>query len=142
MKQKAESGATGSTWKKSPTALIERFTRIVGALPSVEIRKMFGYPAGFVNGYNFAGLFEDSMVIRLSPEDMAAFMQLPGASPFEPMPGRKMGGYASVPSAMLDAESDLLTWLERAVEFAHARPPKPVKQPAKKATKSSKPERA
>ena len=37
-----------------------------------EQRKMFGMPAGFINGNMFMGVFADGLVFRLSPADLAA----------------------------------------------------------------------
>src|SRR3989442_2029665 len=81
-------------WRRAPDALIQQFGRAVEGLPGVESRKMFGYPAVFVNGNMFAGLFHDSMILRLNAEDRDTF---PGAAPFEPMPGRPMREYVVAP---------------------------------------------
>jgi hypothetical protein len=43
-------------WQKSPAALIARFDELLPKDPRVARRKMFGYPAAFVNGRMFAGL--------------------------------------------------------------------------------------
>ncbi len=40
----------GANWEKAPADLAERFTATVSAMPGAQVRKMFGYPAGFVNG--------------------------------------------------------------------------------------------
>src|SRR2546425_3427341 len=93
---------------------------------------MFGSPAVFVNGNMFAGLFQDSMILRLNAEDRATF---PGATPFEPMPGRPMREYVVAPGSVADSTMQLRTWLERARHFAAALPPK---QTARKATKARK----
>ena len=47
----------GPNWEKSPADLAERFTATVSAMPGATVRKMFGYPAGFVNGQLFTGTF-------------------------------------------------------------------------------------
>lgn len=51
--------------RKSSPALIERFDRSLPRDDAVQRRRMFGYPAGFVNGNMFAGLFEESVVVRV-----------------------------------------------------------------------------
>jgi hypothetical protein len=43
------------SWRKSPDALVEKFSQIVPPDPRVERRKMFGYPAAFVGGNMFIG---------------------------------------------------------------------------------------
>jgi TfoX/Sxy family transcriptional regulator of competence genes len=112
------------TWKPAPPEMISLFARAIQAVPQAEPRKMFGYPAAFANGYMFAGLHQDSFVLKLSTADFAAFLQLPGARPFEPMPGRTMTGFVSVPPALFDTPT-LTGWLLRAHSFALALPPKP-----------------
>ena len=119
-------------WRPAPTALIEQFGRAVEDLRAVEARKMFGYPAVFLNGNMFAGLFQDSVVLRLSAEDRGT---LPGATPFEPMPGRPMREYVVAPASVVDSPKQFRTWLERARSFAASLPPK---ETAKKATKARK----
>ena len=37
-------------WGKSPQQLVEAFAAAVADLPGAEPRKMFGFPAAFVNG--------------------------------------------------------------------------------------------
>jgi hypothetical protein len=56
------------TLQKSPQELIDLFASVVPG-PPVTQRNVFGYPAGFVNGNMFMGLFEDEMILRL-PEDL------------------------------------------------------------------------
>ena len=108
----------------SPAELVALFDRVAPADPDVTRRKMFGWPSAFVASRMFAGLHKDSIVVRLSPADLATFLALPGARPFEPMPGRPMTGYALVPATMLADEPELRTWLERALLFTRSLPPK------------------
>lgn len=44
-------------WKPAPQKSIEAFEASLCFIPDITQRKMFGYPAAFVNGYLFAGLF-------------------------------------------------------------------------------------
>src|SRR6185312_16172152 len=50
----------GPNWEKAPAELADRFTATVSAMPGAQVRKMFGYPAGFVNGQMFIGIFASS----------------------------------------------------------------------------------
>ena len=109
---------------KSPAALIERFDAVAARHPQAERRKMFGYPALFVGGNMATGLYEDKWVVRLFDEDLATLLELPGAAPFSPMPGRSMKGWASLPAAMVDDDAALEPWLERSLAFAGSLPSK------------------
>ncbi len=97
---------------------------------------MFGYPAGFVNGNMFAGLHQENMVVRLDDAAREELFAHDGAAPFEPMPGRPMTGYATLPVAMLQDPHATQHWLRRAFEHALAMPPK-VKKKAKAAAKKA-----
>ena len=76
-------------WTKAPEALVALFERSTATIPDVEGRKMFGYPAAFIRGQMFSGLFQSSMILRLSPDDRAQFLEEFGATAFEPMPGHR-----------------------------------------------------
>ena len=106
----------------------------MAVLPQAEKRKMFGCPAAFANGYMFAGLHQDSFVLKLPAADYAAFLKVEGAKPFEPMPGRVMSGFVVVPPEMLNSD-ELKPWLEKAFSFTMSLPPKTPKAEAKRQTK-------
>ncbi|HEY8695764.1 MAG TPA: TfoX/Sxy family protein [Chloroflexota bacterium] len=119
-------------WTKSPPELVALFDEVAPTAPAVERRKMFGYPAAFVNGNMFAGLHGANMVLRLPEAPLREFLALDGAKPFEPMPGRAMKGYAVAPPALLANKPALSGWLERSFEGAAAMPPKEKKPKAAK----------
>jgi TfoX/Sxy family transcriptional regulator of competence genes len=110
-------------WGKSPQQLVEAFAAAVADLPGAEPRKMFGFPAAFVNGNLFTGLFEDRWFVRLADEDRVA-LQVEGGAPFEPMPGRAMKAYVELPPEVLADPSARDGWLRRSLDHAAALPPK------------------
>jgi TfoX/Sxy family transcriptional regulator of competence genes len=112
-------------WSKSPDELIETFGRAVERLPGVVSRKMFGYPAAFLNGNLFTGLFADRWFVRLSEED-GRQLSAAGGTTFEPMPGRPMRGYLELPRDILADEARRDDWLVRSMRFAEGLPPKPA----------------
>jgi len=114
---------TKSTWTPSPEPLVQSFARATGSMAGTEQRKMFGYPAVFVNGNMFAGLFRDSLVLRLGEADRQAFLELPGATPFKPM-GRRMKEWVVAPAAMVKSPARLGAWLDKALAHGRSRPPK------------------
>jgi Regulator of competence-specific genes len=114
-------------WKKAPESLVALFDEVAPHDAPVERRKMFGYPAVFVRGNMFAGLHEDRLVMRLPEAERAEFMALPGAVPFEPMPGRPMKEYVVAPAALLGDPDALRGWLDRSLRYAVTLPPKPGK---------------
>ncbi len=109
---------------KSPPELVERFDAAAERHPDAQRRKMFGYPALFAGGNLATGLFADSWMIRLAKGDLEALMALPGAGPFQPMPGRTMTGYGTLPPAVVEDDAELDRWVGRALAFAGSLPKK------------------
>ena len=116
-------------FEKSPAALVERFVVIADELPDVERRQMFGYPCVFVGGNMITGLHERAWFVRLTTEDAVA-LQAIGGGPFEPMPGRPMRGYTTMPAEVVDDDEAVRRWVGRAIEYGRSLPPK-AKKPAK-----------
>ena len=117
------------------TDLAELFHSAIKSLPEAQVRKTFGYPASYVNGHMFAGLFQDYMFVRLSAENLATFLGIEGARPFAPIAGRPMQGYAVVPGSILHNDKELTAWLGKAFTNAQSLPPKQPKPRAKKTKK-------
>lgn len=113
----------GPAWGKSPPDLVAAFAAAVADLPGAEPRKMFGFPAAFVNGNLFTGLFEDRWFVRL-PEAQRAELAGAGAAPFEPMPGRPMREYVELPASVLANVDARDGWLRRSLDHVASLPPK------------------
>ena len=111
-------------WERSPAELTERFAAITDRHPEIARRKMFGEIAGFVNGNLVTGLHAGRWFVRLTGDAKAEAMALPGARPFEPMPGRPMGDYVVLPAAILADDAALATWLKRAIAVGRTLKPK------------------
>ena len=108
----------------SPPGLITRFDETAARFPDAERRKMFGYPALFVGGNLVSGLFAQHWMIRLPDDDRAELLALPGAAPFEPMAGRSMKGYATLPPDVVADDAALDGWIRRAIAFGRTLPAK------------------
>jgi TfoX/Sxy family transcriptional regulator of competence genes len=109
---------------KAPAELVERFATVMAGFPAVTTRKMFGYPAAFVNGNLATGLHEARWMVRLAEADAAELLAVPGAGPFEPMPGRPMRGYVVLPPSVLEDDAALRAWVERAIAHTVSLPAK------------------
>ena len=115
-------------FEKAPTELVEF---IADKMKNVdcECRLMFGYPSYFINGNMFAGLFGLNLLLRLSESDMAEVTERePSIKPFEPMPGRTMKGYVSIPKAVYINQKEFDLLLEKSVTYASSLPPKAKKK--------------
>lgn len=100
--------------------------------PGVELRKMFGCPAGFVNGNMFCGAHEGNIVVRLDEDDRASLLEQPGFRPFIPLPGRAMNEYVCLPPDRLTDVEYLERWMNKALDYAATLPPKKAKKRASK----------
>ena len=115
------------SFDKSPADLAERFRSFVATRDDLEPRQMFGYPSAFVGGNLTTGLYQASWFVRLPADDEAELRGLGGGS-FEPMAGRPMRGYVTMPEAILDDPAALSGWVDRAVTFVRTLPDKSTKR--------------
>ncbi|MBL4683192.1 MAG: TfoX/Sxy family protein [Nannocystaceae bacterium] len=85
--------------------------------------KMFGGVAAVVNGHLAAGLWADTVVVRLSPDQWARLARK-GGQPFVPMGRSVMKDMILLPSGTLENRTVTHRWLEHAIEFTAGLPPK------------------
>jgi hypothetical protein len=113
-------------FEKSSPELVARFAAALNrnAAPDVTPRQMFGYPCAWIGGNMLTGLFAEEWWVRVSEPDRDALLALPGAHPFEPMPGRKMGRYVVLPADVAADDAAVDAWLARAIDFTRSLPPK------------------
>ncbi len=112
------------TLEQSPPELIARFDAVAARFPDAHRRKMFGYPALFTGGNLVTGLFADHWMIRLPDADRTELLEIPGATPFEPMAGKPMRGYAVLPPEVVADDVALDGWLRRAIAYVQTLPAK------------------
>ena len=110
-------------WRKSSAELVERFHETVVGIEGVEVRKMFGFPAGFIGGNMAFGLHQESFIVRL-PDDQRTGRLEAGWTQFEPMPGRPMREYVALPPEIVDDPDQAHMWAERAAAYVRTLPPK------------------
>jgi TfoX/Sxy family transcriptional regulator of competence genes len=122
------------TWRKPDAGLVELLDATIAGLEfdaPVDYRPMFGCPAYFTGGNMFAGVWQDSVMLRL-PEDQRERARAAGATAFEPMPGRPMKEYVALPASMAEDPATAADWVGRAAAYAASLPPKQKKPRAKK----------
>ena len=109
---------------KATEADKDRFRSLIesiAAVPGVEVKPMFGQLGAFVNGNMFAGLFGNTIGVKLD-QDATAQLQALGGGPFGPEE-RPMAGYTTIPDGT-DAEA----WAERAATHIATLPAKVKKK--------------
>ncbi len=92
-------------------------------------RLMFGAPVFMINRNMFAGIFENSIFIRLSEKDRAGIQRkYAGARPFEPVKGHTMKEYVVLPGEIYTTTKTLQEWLKLSHAYAASLPPKAGKK--------------
>lgn len=117
-------------WRKPSEELIKLFEEVTPGPPATA-KKMFGFPAAFVNNNMFMGLHQENMILRL-PEGSRAELLKMNAQIFEPMPGRPMREYVVVPPSLLRDRNKLASWVQKALEYGSSLPPKAGKKSSQK----------
>jgi TfoX/Sxy family transcriptional regulator of competence genes len=110
-------------WEKPSLELGRILEEAAEPFDVIERRKMFGCPAYYVNGNMFTGVYGQQLFLRLPPEGRAELMAL-DAKPFEPLAGRPMKEYISLPEAIVKDPEALDEWMRRSVEFVSSMPQK------------------
>jgi hypothetical protein len=123
---------------KSPPALIERFDTVASDFPEATRRLTFGFPCLYVGGNMVTGLYGESWHVRVDKDDTDELLRLPGARPFEPMPGRPMTGFTLLPVAIVDDDAAVREWVGRAIAHVSTMPVKTPK-PRSSKPKAAKP---
>ncbi len=118
--------------KPEPKAL-KAFEALVAGAPGARVKPMFGNFGAFANDQMFAGVFGDSVFVRLGEEDRALALALPGAKLFEPMKGRPMREYVALPPAVFTRGKGAQLWASRSLDFVLGMP---AKGAARKGAKS------
>ncbi len=111
---------------KSSPELVIRYTTVLDrhAAPDIRRKPMFGYPCAWIGGNMLSGLFAEDWWVRVSEPDREALLALPGAHPFEVMPGKAMGRYVVLPADVVSDDAELDAWLDKVIAFTRTLPPK------------------
>jgi len=131
--------ANPGMWTKPDPAMVDRFHAALPDQPAAVRRKMFGYPACFVNGHYFAGLHEDRVVIRLPGGIRDRFPELAEALPFSPRgTGKGLKDWYEIPSSIVEGDdslADLLAATFKEVVQLPSKEPKTRKAPTRTAVR-------
>jgi TfoX/Sxy family transcriptional regulator of competence genes len=116
-------------WKKVSPELSEL---LESSMLSFDCQKkfMFGAPTYFVNNNMFAGIHQDTIILRLSEKDRQEILSANDeAAPFEPMEGRIMKEYIALPESVFGNPDEFRQWLNRSYRYALSLKPKAAKAP-------------
>jgi TfoX/Sxy family transcriptional regulator of competence genes len=85
-------------------------------------KKMFGGVGFLLNGNMLVGVWKDSLVVRISPDDEDAVDQ-PHVQAFD-VTGRPMKGWILVAPAGIADDDALKSWIDRGLKFVRTLPAK------------------
>jgi TfoX/Sxy family transcriptional regulator of competence genes len=86
-------------------------------------KKMFGGVGFLLNGNMLVGVWKDSLIVRLDPDEYDDALQQPHAQEFD-ITGRPMKGWVLVEPEGVEEDDQLADWIERAMKFVKALPKK------------------
>src|SRR3954469_15177187 len=84
--------------------------------PGITEKKMFGGLSFLLHGKLLVGVFKDSLIVRLGPEQAGAALKKPHVGVFD-ITGRPMKGWVVVGPEGIDGDSDLKAWVLQALGF-------------------------
>jgi TfoX/Sxy family transcriptional regulator of competence genes len=124
-------------WIKAPEEL-KTFIQSLMQSVDCEKRPMFGYPAFFINKNMFAGLFQDKLFLRISPDQYAILKErFPSIANLEPMPGRPMKDYFVIPEKLYRDTRMMPRVVQECAAYCEGLAPKAAKTAKASKTKAS-----
>jgi TfoX/Sxy family transcriptional regulator of competence genes len=97
----------------------EAFARKKG----VEEKKMFGGVGFLLHGNMLVGVWKDSLIVRLGPDNYDDALLEPHVREFD-ITGKPMKGWVLVEPVGVEDDDQLKGWIERALNFVRALPAK------------------
>jgi TfoX/Sxy family transcriptional regulator of competence genes len=104
-------------------ALAERIRQRLARRKNVHEKKMFGGVGFLLNGNMLVGVWKDSLIVRLGPEEGDEALLEPHVREFD-ITGRAMKGWVLVAPEGVENDDQLREWIKRAVHFVEQLPAK------------------
>src|SRR5262245_25094981 len=103
--------------------LADRIRQTLIRKKNVTEKKMFGGIGFLLNGNILVGVWKNSLIVRLGPEQGEGALTEPYVSVFD-ITGKAMQGWVLVDPAGLVIDEQLADWIKRAVKFVGKLPAK------------------
>jgi len=103
--------------------LAARIRKALGRKKGVEEKKMFGGIGFLLHGNMLVGVWKDSLIVRLGPEEGDVALLEPHVKPFD-ITGRAMKGWLLVGPEGVEDDEQLSAWIQRTLKFVGALPAK------------------
>lgn len=104
-------------------SLAERIRLALPRKKSLEEKKMFGGIGFLLNGNMLVGVWKDSLIVRLGPDQGEEVLLEPHVKEFD-ITGQAMKGWVLVAPEGVENDEQLKDWIQRAVKFVRTLPAK------------------
>jgi TfoX/Sxy family transcriptional regulator of competence genes len=104
-------------------ALAERIRRRLARRKAVEEKRMFGGVGFLLRGNLLVGIWKDSLVVRLGPDEGEEALKEPHVQEFD-ITGRPMKNWVLIEPAGIADDEQLGEWINRAEKFVRTLPAK------------------
>jgi hypothetical protein len=104
-------------------SLAARIRDALARKKGVEEKKMFGGVGYLLNGNILVGVWKDSLIVRLGPDNSDDALLEPHVREFD-ITGRPMAGWVLVDPEGVEGDDQLKGWIDRALKFVKALPAK------------------
>ena len=104
-------------------SLAARIAAALARKKGIEEKKMFGGLGFLLHGNMLVGVWKNSMIVRLGPEEGKSALLEPYVKPMD-ITGKPMKGWIMVEPDGVADESSVKEWVQRAVRFVGKLPAK------------------
>ena len=107
--------------------LADRIRKAFARRKGITEKKMFSGLSFLLNGKMCCGVLEDVLVARVNPEGAEKLLEKPHVRPMD-FTGRPMKGFLYVSSGGHKTDKQLVSWIERSIDFVLSLPAKRKKK--------------
>ena len=104
-------------------SLAGRIRDVLNRKKGVEEKKMFGGICFLLHGNLLVGVWKDSLIARLGPDEGESALREPQVRAFD-ITGRPMRNWVLVESEGVEDDNELNDWIQRAIKFVRTLPGK------------------
>src|SRR4051812_39499638 len=104
-------------------ALARRVRQRLARRKNVEEKRMFGGVGFLLNGHLLVGVWRESLIVRLGPDEGGEALREPHVKEFD-VTGRAMKGWVLVEPGGVGGDDRLAEWIRRAAKFVGKLPAK------------------
>lgn len=104
-------------------ALAERIRQGLARKKGIEEKTLFGCSCFLLGGNVLVGVWKDSIIVRLGPDEGEGALREPNVREFD-ITGRPMKGWVVVRPEGVEGDEQLADWIQRATKFVRKLPAK------------------